>query len=574
MQDSDIYNLYKQYKTERQKYEAQWQVISRYVGIKVDSDLLWKKGGQVPDVRDEYIDDPTAAISVMQSADYLAGIMWGNGDKAVRVKPSRYVLKKLGGDSALVNEYYSYVTDQLLYHVNHANAGFSRVFGAYMYDQQAFGTSGYGAYPNPGFKEGVEDNAIVFKGYGVDTLSIGEGRNGSVDYIFNTFNWRVSEIVGEFATKEGVWSDDDFNALPSVIKECWNKGKYSDVFTLVHGIIPNREFNPKMVGKKGTRYKGVWFLEDESNSGVFYEEHYKTKPAAIVRQVKVRGEAYGRSNGTMLISTIRLVNHIVSTITLITEKMGSPALGMFSNSLEGQDGVVDASPRTLTVFRETAARTGGRPIFPLAETGDPSALVNFLLPYLNDKVTTAFKIDTLLDFNSAKEMTATESLQRFVIRGKSLTGMLTQQKVEGLDVILPRCLQILDDLGEISDGVPDVVKEVADEGRPWFELEYTNEMEKLTRTESVENMLQFLNTLLVSAEADPNLLQAVDWYKMIDDIRMNIDSTIDILKTKDEYDAVVEQQKQLAAMQAQVQAGLAGAEMDKKTAEATKARKL
>lgn len=573
MQDRDIYELYERYNTERSKYQDQWEVISRYVGIRVDPGLLSKSAGQTPNIRDQFIDDPTAAISVQQSADYITGIMWGNGDRAVRVKPSRAIRKAVGGDTRGLDDYYKNVTEELLYQVNHPNAGFKRVFGAHMYDQQSFGTSGYGAFPNPGFKEGVEDNAFVFKGYGVDTLSIGEGRNGSVDYIFNTLNWTVSKIVGEFATKEGVWSDEAFSKLPKVIRQAWEKGRYTDVYAIVHGVLPNRDFNPRLVGKKGAQYRGVWFLKDMQHGGVFHEEHYRTKPIAIVRQVKVRGEVYGRSNGTMLISSIRLANHIIGASTLVMEKMGEPSLGIFANSLEGQDGVLNTSPRSLTVFRETAARTGGRPVFNIDDVGDPSAILNFLLPYLNDKIGSAFKIDTLLDFNSAKEMTATESLQRFVIRGKSLTGMLSQQKTEGLDIILPRCIQMLDDFELISEGRPAIVQEAINSGRPWFELEYTNEMEKLTRTESVENMLQFLNTVLTAAQAEPLLLQMVDWYDMIDAIRRDIDGTMTFIKSKDEFEVLQAQQRELIALQQQMQAGMAGADIEKKTAEAGKAQR-
>lgn len=572
MDHKDIFRLYQDFKAERQKYESTWQTISRYAGIRVDPSLINKTAGQVPDLRDEYIDDPTAAVSINQASDYIAGIMWGTGKKAVRIKPSRYIKKQIPEGSA--DEWYkNVVTDNLLFHHNHADAGFSRVFNAYMYDQVGFGTSGIGVFPNPAFKEGIEENAFTFRGYGIDTLSIGEGKSGAVDYVFDTVSWRVTEIVAEFATKEGVWSDEAFNDLPDKIKECWNKGKYTDVFTIVHAVLPNRQFNPKMVGKRGAKYIGVWFLNDASDSRIFFEEHYKTKPIAIARQIKVRGEVYGRSNGTMLISTIRLVNHIVGTITLIAEKMGTPALGMFANALEGQDGVVDASPRSLTVFRETANRQGGRPIFPLSDTGDPSALTNFLLPYLNEKIGTAFRIDTLLDFNSAKEMTATESLQRFVIRGKSLSGMLIQQKTELFDVVLPREMQILLDAKEFDEGMPEAVRDAINEGRPWFEIEYTNEMEKLTNTESVESMMQFLNVIMVAAEADPALLQAVDWYGLVNTTRQDIDGTITVLKGRDVYDGVVEQQKAQANAQMQIQAGLAGADITKKTAEAEKAQR-
>lgn len=73
---------------------------------------------------------------------------------------------------------------------------------------------------------------------------------------------------------------------------------------------------------------------------------------------------------------------------------------------------------------------GQSPIIPIQDVGDPSKLVAWLIPYLNEKVATAFGIDVLLDFAANSDMTATESLQRFSIRGKSISGMILQQKTE------------------------------------------------------------------------------------------------------------------------------------------------
>lgn len=75
-------------------------------------------------------------------------------------------------------------------------------------------------------------------------------------------------------------------------------------------IVPRDDFTPGALGKKGCKYVGYWFEESENKA--FWAEDYEDMPIAVARAVKIRGEVYGRSAGTMLISTIRCINEAVS----------------------------------------------------------------------------------------------------------------------------------------------------------------------------------------------------------------------------------------------------------------------
>lgn len=67
------------------------------------------------------------------------------------------------------------------------------------------------------------------------------------------------------------------------------------------------------------------------------------------RAVKIRGEVYGRSAGTMLISTIRCINQAVSDCMVSMAKMLNPPIGILNTALFGDD-VVDTSENGLTVL--------------------------------------------------------------------------------------------------------------------------------------------------------------------------------------------------------------------------------
>ena len=418
---------------------------------------------------------------------------------------------------------------------------------------------------------------------------IDEGKSGQVDTVFSVYNWKTHRIISEFAYTDGEIDPKKFNKLPKPVKESYNGKNFNDKFQIVFGCFPRADFHPKFKGKRGTRYKGVWFLDDENYGQPFYEEDFADRPIAMARAIKVRGETYGRASGTLLISTIRSVNFMVGTAIEIVEKMSNPSLGVLNNAIFG-DTVLDTSPDGLTVFNQELG-SGQKPIFPLYDVGNPEAILNFLVPYLNEKIVTAFKVDALLDFSSAKEMTATESLQRFSIRGKSLAGFLLQQKNEMIVPTVRRSLGLLLDCGELGVDptkdperakmlkkggrsnrvIPEAVLEVMKSGRPWFELKFNNELEKLVRTEKIQSLLQMVQAITLTAQMYPQIIEAIDWYKLLKDINDNLDYNSQIMFSEDEFKekivAAAEQQQAMMAMQM----GQAGSEMQKNTATANKA---
>lgn len=590
MQSTDygrIRDMYNQLKSDREQYRNTWEKISQFAGITVDPNYTNNSDRDKGNALDQYVSDPTSVTAVNQFGDYITGIMWGTGDRALNIVPSRYVLEYTTAE--VLDDYYSYVTDQLLYHMNHEDAGLNNAIKPYAYDQAAFGTSGIGAFPNAAFKERVADNALIFRPYGIDNICIDEGKNGSVDYVFATYHWRISRIVGEFCS-DGMGGVDNSKVckLPKELVDCYRKGDLNEHHTVVFGVLPRTDFDPKLQGKRGTRYRGVWFLENSKEGGIFAEEDFAEKPIAVARMIKVRGETFGRSSGTMLLSSISAVNFMLATSIEILEKMANPALGVFGNAIFG-DSVLDTSPQGLTVFNPSLSGNGN-PAFPLFDVGNPAPLMQMLIPYLNEKILSAFKIDALLDFNQSGDMTATESMQRYSIRAKSLAGILTQQKTELLAPLVKRCVSILGQLEQLGADprtmgervellrkmgrqeriIPPEVLRVIQDGRPWFEIRFNNEMERMTRTEALQSLIQILNAVTAIAPLNPQIIEAVDWYRLLDDINNNLDANNQILIGADAFKEKMAAMAQMQQGMLAMQAGQAGAQIQKDMAGANK----
>jgi len=562
----NITDLYAKLKADREKYVPLWQTVSEYVGIKVDPNYTDnKKSGNESAQLDLNIDDPTAAVSVQQAGDYLQGLMWGTGNNAMTLAPTNYVIEKEGGVEGL-SEYFDWATETLLEQMNYSEAGFHTAQKPYYYDQTSFGTSGIGVFPNPAYKEGTEEHLFIFKDYGIDNVVIDEGRNGLIDTIGVTYHWRVNRIIEEFAFSKGIFDEKEFAKLPKPIRDAYEDNDVNQKFTLVEMIYPRKNYRPSLKGKRGTKYIGEWFVAGETE--IFATDDYKTIPIAMARAMRVRGEVWGRGSGTILISTIRSTDYMVGKAIEIVEKQAAPPLGMWGNATIG-DEVLDTSAEGLTAFNAALLEGKTNPVFPLHDVGDPSNIMQFLVPYLNEKIATAFKIDVLLDFNSSAKRTATEIITRDNIRSKSVAGIAQQQKIELYDVVIHRCISIAmteDALGidpaddknmaekfaESGIGeriIPAGVLQAIKDGKRWYKIRYNNELDRMVRVKKIEGLMQVLQGVLACAQMYPDIIHAVKWYKWLEEYNENVDVSQNLLISAAEFKVKIEAIAQQQAMQ-------------------------
>lgn len=587
-ENQEIQQIFSSLRTNGERYKPLWDSISAVTGITVDPDYQWTNAKAKDTQLDEYVDDPTTPISVNQAGDYLLGIMWGTGEGVVDVTPSDDVKELV--DEQVVKPWYQYASSRLLYHMNHADCGYMTALRPYAYDQFSFGNSGIGIFKNQAYVRGVEQNCLIARQYGIDNTRIAEGKNGSPDIGYVIYHWAVHQIVGEFCCPSGAVDEIMLGQMPDQIKNAYNRGDYNKEFDLVFLWRPRHDWDPRLKGIRGAKYEGVWFL-DHGQCKPFYRESFRERPINWTRMIKVRGEVYGRSSGTLLLSSIRYTNFAFAVTGEILEKMAQPSLGVFGNSIFG-DSVLDTSPDGVTVFNATQMQ-GQLPVFPIHEVGDPTGIIKFLLPYLNGKIITAFKLDMLLDFSNTTEMTATEALQRYSIRGKSLSGMLGMQKIERLVPDCRRAISICMEVGALGVNpkvdkqranslkalnkteriIPAEVLQVMESGKPWYDLKFNNELEKLVRAEEVEALTRLIQAITAIIALYPPIAEAIKWYDLLNALNNALGPQNQILVTSNEFKATLAKvaADQRIAMQYQMASVGAGANRDNSQAVKNKA---
>jgi hypothetical protein len=225
----------------------------------------------------------------------------------------------------------------------------------------------------------------------------------------------------------------------------------------------------------------------------------------------------------------------------------------------------------------------------MQDVGDISHIVQWLVPYLNEKVATAFKIDILLDFSAGSDMTATEAMQRYSIRGRSISGMIMQQKMELFDPLLKRCISVCFDKGvlgldpikdakEIAElmergirdrTIPDAVLECIKEGKSWYKIKFNNEVDRLGKTERVDDLMKLTNMASILMQLNPQIASAINWYQLLADVTESLGLQKNIFSETEFKKQVAAQAQQQQAM-IEAQQGLAQSQMNKNNAGALK----
>ena len=374
---------------------------------------------------------------------------------------------------------------------------------------------------------------------------------------------------------DGQFNKKEFEALPEDIKNAYNSNNLNLKKKIVFGVLPNNYYRMNLRGKNGAKYKGYWFLD--GNKKIFKVEYFHEMPIAFCRFIRVNNQIYGESSGTLAISSIKILNHVKGDAIDNIEKITDAPLGVFSGALVAGN-IINRSAGDITVFNPQASTNGQAPIFPVSQAGDISAIVNYLLPELKKDITNIFKIDQLLDFNNQTAMTATESSFRMSIRGKSINGVLTQQKTEAIEPIVHRAISIIQNSGlygialnemplmtqedaikqqeaiQNGDIIPDVVLKAMKNNKRWYKIKFNGELEKLCNSELYEAIGRFLQYFASILQIKPEVASAINEYEFLDFLK-NVSNLINnnLVKSKTEYQQIVKAMQEAQAQQAQMQ---------------------
>ena len=130
-------------------------------------------------------------------------------------------------------------------------------------------------------------------------------------------------------------------------------------------------------------------------------------------------------------------------------------------------------------------------------------------------------------------------------------------------------------IGQHRRIIPTEVLQVFQEGKPWYELEFNNELEKLLRTAKVQDLVQFIQGVSAVAALYPDIIHAIDWYQLLDALNDNLDIDAKIMVSANDFKNVIaeaakqkQQMMQLQGAQAAASAAKDGASAQQANAQA------
>ena len=253
------------------------------------------------------------------------------------------------------------------------------------------------------------------------------------------------------------------------------------------------------------------------------------------------------------------------------ENVTEPYLAIYENILTGNKIELDRN-KPLILKADEQNPSINPPIFPVIQSGDISAVIQVLIPMLQQNITTALKADVFLDFNAKSNMTATETQVRNNIRNKVLfANALDFQSL--LNNLIYNSYHILFD-NNYSEKKDDVITYLEENNIDWFDIEYTSELAQIQKNSEIQNILSYINTMasvlsVAPQQSQQEVIKKIDFNKIADKIA-SIYNHNDFVLDEETFKKKIEAEQQAMAEQNQMQNELTQAEILNKNTQALK----
>lgn len=487
------FNRHKEAKTKRQRWLDHWQYVGKYVHTRKQNFTQYQDQGTF---LHEDLFDSTAPKANRKMAAALIGLMWRSGGKSIRIEPVEGLQESFD-----IKEYYEWLTKKVHNELDDPRAGFLLALEEYMTDQGCFGTSGIGCFTG-------DEAALRFNAWGVDEISIEEGRNGFVRTIFREFELTVSRIVDTYGLEN----------VSENVKEYYNNNKHGDLIKVLHVIAPERDQS------KEKQYMSLHFELD--NHKLLKKSGFFEMPVAVSRFFKKRNEIYGRSPAMEALPDILEINATKEARISAIEKSLDPPLGVYDDSVLGNE-EIDTSAGGLNVFATSGRIANQAPIFPLF-TVETIREADKSIEELRQSIDEHFNIDRLLDFNNKTQMTLGEAHMRAGIRNEALGSLIARQQNELFTPTIERSVSVLfrnghlgvvrgseeEDIvkarGEEPRYIPEAVAKLILGGKDFYKIVYMTPAARMLETSESQGVIRTWEFMGIVAQMKPDILDIVD----------------------------------------------------------------
>ncbi len=410
--------------------------------------------------------------------------------------------------------------------------GFQSSFHEYTQDLGAFGTGVMLVLERPG-------SGLHFMTLPLNQCYLGKDAYDNLDTLFRKYEHSAKELVETYG-EEGV---------PEPVLEILKNNPY-EAFECIHALKPKRYFDlpQTVIGE----YASVYMLP--RFNWVLGIKGFHEKPFVASRWERIATETYGRGPGDQALDDVRMLNEIEKSYLRALQKVVDPPL------MIPDDGFI--TPVRTTPGGLNYYRAGLGSDFRIMPMPTPQRI-----DYAKDKmadviqsIESAFYLDMLqLPGPTAGDgdvirQTATEVQARQQDRLPILGPIVARQESELLGPLIERTTALLLRAG-LMEPPPRELMEAE------YGVEYQNPVSIALRSIELQSVQQLMNYIAPFAQIDPTILRRFDLSGLVEAGAEILRTPAAILKTEEEFEAELMQEKLLQQQQMMMQQQAQAAEI-------------
>ena len=544
--------LREQYRGAKSMFTTMYEVLLRYFyQVQRSSSVLGvNQNFEGEFLNDGSITDNYGAYCAEMLTSAIMGYLWKGEKGTVQIVQSRNI--SLDKD---VKDYFVRITNDFSSYLENKKSKFETGFTTAIFEMVVLGTAAMLA------QRGDYSTPLRFQQRSVLNFFLGFDENGNVDTIgFDTY-----------LTAKQLHDKYGADKLPSAVLEAYKQNNVRTRYVVTELITPRKTPGADL-GKLSMPFAVVEFMPNDN--AILGEGGYESFPAAVLFDLKLDYESYGRSRAMKALPTVMQANVVSEILAEGGESTARPPLGLYDNgSLAGK--VLNLTGGSLSVFNVSGSIPTQQPVFPLYSVGDLRVMFEWS-KILKEKTEQFFMLDKLFSFGEGQRMQNPEVAIRDAIQSNAISSLyvsgqnfMTEIFERGMDILFSMGLLGVKDPSDEKDPkvkdllanghtpfkIPGVVWDAMMKGIDWYQFEFISPAARIMRTESLRANTSFLQTIGQASELLPEFRYVIDPVGTAKVLRDKLSADLIMIRTPEQIEELkkrdAEMQAQAAALEAQ-----------------------
>jgi hypothetical protein len=497
-------------KSGRYNWEGHWQDIRELVRTTTSD---FNRQGTQGDRRTESIFDATAPWALEQLAAHLNASVSSDTDRWAQMGLDDVGINDLNDEQLAWCEA---VTDIIFKQYTRADVNLAASKAEVYLDVGGFGTGVL-------YQEwDAENRHVRFKAFPLADCYALEGANGMIDTMFRQCKMTKRQILQEFS------KSDDY--IPKKVMDADDDdNKY---FTIIHAVYPRKDGKQGYAGRS-KKFASVWCIHELKEC--LRESGFDEFPYHVPRWSKLAGEQYGRSPAMVCLPAIKMVNTMKKTVIKAAQKLVDPPL------IVPDDGFmlpIKTSPGSL-IFKAAGQEDT---IQPLTTNGRVDIGLEMMTEE-REQILKAFYVDWIIRQKKKERQTAAEVHDDRNEMLRQMGSILGRIMTEFTSPLFIRTFNLLYAAGMLPPAPASM------HGRK-LKIFYISPAAKALESAKGSNIQAFTQDIVVFAQAQPEIMDAIDTDVLAQEMAKMRDVTRKIIRSPEAIAALREQrQKANAATQ-------------------------